>query len=230
LSDFRERLLLTVAPRVGYAYIRLLKATMRVEYRGRERMEEARRDAGAFILAFWHSRFVMMPYSYSGERITVLSSTHRDSEFLARVLVRFGFDLSKGSSTRGGASALRDIVRKVRQGFDVGITPDGPKGPRRRVKAGLVATAKITGLPILPVTFSAAPARRLGSWDRTLLPWPFSRGIFVYGDPIRVPRDARDPEMESLRLRLEEDLDRMTDRLDEETGVGPEEPRPQVRP
>mgnify|MGYP001126130148 CR=1 FL=1 len=225
-----DRLLLAVAPRAGHGYIRVLRATMRLEYRGREHLEAARRDPGGFILAFWHSRFVMMPYAYPGERITVLSSSHRDSELLARILVRFGFDLSKGSSTRGGAAGLLDIVRKVRRGYDVGITPDGPKGPRRRVKPGLVATARLTGLPIVPVTFSAAPARRLRSWDRTLLPRPFARGIFVYGEPVRVPRDAGDEDRERARRRVEEDLDRLTDRLDEETGIGPEDPRPEEAP
>ncbi len=231
MRERSDRLLLAVAPRVGYAYIRLLRGTMRLAYRGREHLEAARRDPGGFILAFWHSRFVMMPFAYPpGGRITVLSSTHRDSELLARILVRFGFDLSKGSSTRGGAAGLLDIVRKVRQGFDVGITPDGPKGPRRRVKPGLVATARLTGLPIVPVTFSAAPAGRLRSWDRTLLPRPFSRGIFVYGEPVRVARDAGDEEQERARRRVEEDLDRLTDLLDEETGIGPEDPRPEEAP
>lgn len=225
MSELSDRLLLAVAPRVGYAYVRLLHATMRLDYRGGQHLEAARRDPGHFILAFWHSRFVMMPYSYPGDRITVLSSTHRDSELLARILRRFGYDLSKGSSTHGGAAALRDIVRKVQQGYDVGMTPDGPTGPRRRVKAGVVATARLTGLPIVPVSFSAAPARRLRSWDRTLVPRPFGRGLFVYDEPIRVPRDLDDADQERYRLRLETTLDRLTDALDAEVGIPSEEPR-----
>ncbi len=228
MDAFRERLLLALAPRAGHAYIRLLHVTMRLTYRGRESLEEARRDPGRYILAFWHSRFVMMPYSYPGSRITVLSSRHRDSELLARILIRFGFDLSKGSSTHGGSEALRDIVRKARTGYDVGFTPDGPRGPRRRVKVGVIAAARLTGLPIIPVSFSAAPARRLRTWDRTLLPSPFARGIYLYGPPIRVPRETDDAEQERFRLRLENELDRMTDRLDVETGIGPEDPREPV--
>jgi hypothetical protein len=222
----RDRLSLAVVPRIGYAYIRLLHATMRIEFRGRESLEEARRDPGQFILAFWHSRFVMMPFSYPGSRITVLSSRHRDSEMLARILLRLGVDLSKGSSTRGGALGLMEILHKVKRGYDVGMTPDGPKGPRRRVKPGVIAAARLAGLPIVPVAFSSAGAIRLKSWDRTLVPRPFSRGVFLYGSPIRVPRDAGADEEECSRLRLESDLDRLTDALDVELGVGPEEPRP----
>jgi lysophospholipid acyltransferase (LPLAT)-like uncharacterized protein len=211
---------------VGFAYIRLLHATMRLEYRGKEHLDAARRSPGQYILAFWHSRFVMMPYAYTGDRITVLSSRHRDSEMLARILLRFGLDLSKGSSSRGGAAGLLEILRKVKRGYDVGMTPDGPKGPRRRVKAGVVAAARLSGLPIVPVTFCAAPARRLRSWDRTLVPRPYARGVFVYGEPIAVPRETEGDDDETYRLRLEADLDRLTDALDEELGIGPEEPRP----
>src|SRR5512134_529704 len=123
MSPLKESILLAVAPRVAYAYIRILRASMRLEWRGGERLDALRRDGGQVILAFWHSRLLMMPYVYPGGRITVLSSRHRDSEMLARVLVRLGLDVSKGSSTEGGAAGLRDVLRKTRAGYDVGFTP-----------------------------------------------------------------------------------------------------------
>lgn len=221
-----ERILLAVAPRLAYAYIRLLRASMRLEWRGRERLDALRQDGGRFILAFWHSRLVMMPYVYPGGKITVLSSRHRDSEMLARVLIRLGLDLSKGSSTSGGAAGLRDILRKTRAGYDVAFTPDGPKGPPRVVKAGVIAAARFSGLPILPVAFSASPAWRLRSWDRTLLPRPFARGLYLYGEPLLVPRGAEGPEQDALALTLARTLDALTDAADRETGIGPEEERP----
>lgn len=226
MNPVSERLLLAVAPRIGYRYIRLLHATMRLEYRGREHLDDARRDPGQFILAFWHSRFLMMPYSYPGEKITVLVSRHRDAELIARILERFGHDVTKGSSTRGGAAGLLEILRKVKRGCDVGITPDGPKGPRRRVKPGVIGVARLSGLPIVPVAFSASRGRRLNSWDRTLLPRPFSRGVFVYGEPIRVPRESGEDGEEPFRLLLESEMERLTDDLDRELGIGAEEPRP----
>jgi lysophospholipid acyltransferase (LPLAT)-like uncharacterized protein len=219
----KEFLAMQVAPWLGYWFIRLLHTCMRIEYRGQERLQAARRESGNYILAFWHSRFLMMPYVYPDSRIVVLASSHRDSRMLGNVLTRFGLVRVEGSSTRGGTAGLRKLLRKVREGYDVGITPDGPKGPRRVVKEGVVATARFTGLPIIPVTFSAHPGRRLKSWDRTLIPRLFTRGLFVIGEPLRIPRDADDEAMEVYRLDLESALNRLTDQADRETGIGPEE-------
>jgi lysophospholipid acyltransferase (LPLAT)-like uncharacterized protein len=201
---------------------------MRIEAQGAERLAEARRDPGKYILCFWHSRFVLMPYCYPGPRIVVLSSKHRDAEALVRILRMFGIENARGSTTSGGATGMRQILRKVREGCDVGITPDGPRGPRRRVQPGVAAIARVTGLPIIPVTFSASPSRRLGSWDRTLIPKLFSKGLFVYGDPVVVPRNADDRTLEAKRLELERELDRITDLADDAMGLGREDARSPV--
>jgi lysophospholipid acyltransferase (LPLAT)-like uncharacterized protein len=223
--DVRTSLRLAIVPRVGYAYVRLVHATMRIEWRDRDALERARRTAGRYILAFWHSRFVMMPYAYPGSRMVVMSSRHPDSLLLARVLERFGIEHAWGSSTAGGSQGMRQLLRHVRDGCDAGFTPDGPRGPRRRVKPGVVAAAKLSGLPIVPVTFAARPAKRLGSWDRTLLPLPFARGLFAYGEPIAVDRRADDAALDRAARRLEAELDRLTDDADRAIGFPVEEPR-----
>ena len=170
----------------------------------------------------------MMPYVYSGPRIVVMSSRHRDSRMLAEVLRRFGIEQAWGSTTTGAVPAIRDVLRRVRTGCDVGITPDGPRGPRRRAKPGMVAIARMTGLPVIPVTFSALPARRLGSWDHTLVPYPFSRGIFVYGEPVIVPRDLDESGQERMRMAIEAEIDRLTDATDTRIGLAVEDRRPPV--
>jgi lysophospholipid acyltransferase (LPLAT)-like uncharacterized protein len=220
--------LLNVAPHIAHAYIRLLHATMKIEARGAEALAASRRDPGHYVLCFWHSRFVLMPYCYPGPRIVVLSSNHRDAEALVRILRKFGIEQARGSSTSGGATGMRQILRKVQEGCDVGLTPDGPRGPRRRVQPGVVAVGRFTGLPIIPVTFSASSARRLRSWDRTLLPKFFSRGLFVYGNPVSVPRDADPAVLEQKRLELESELDRITDEADDAMGLPREDPRAPV--
>jgi lysophospholipid acyltransferase (LPLAT)-like uncharacterized protein len=220
-----DRLAGFLAPRVGYWYIRLLHATMRLEYRGRETLDRARQESERYILAFWHSRFAMMPYCYPDQRIAVVISRHRDARLLAEILMRFGYDMAWGSSTRGGVAALREVVRKMKDGYDSAFTPDGPRGPRRRVQAGVIVAARLSGKPIIPVAFSARPARRLRSWDRTLVPYPFSKGLYLYGAPMRVARKADEEEQERFRASLEDELDRLTDRADEQVGLPLEEPR-----
>ena len=116
-------------------------------------------------------------------------------------------------------------MRRIREGNDLVLTPDGPRGPRRRCQAGVVATARLSGKPIIPVAFSARPARRLDSWDRTLVPWPFGRGLYLYGEPLVVARDASKQEQERLRVALEVELNRLTDQADAEVGTPPEEIR-----
>ncbi len=225
MSSPGEKLLSAVVPRLGYAYIRLLQLTMKLDYRNREVLERIHAAGGRYILAFWHSRFVMMPYAHPGGRLVVLTSRHRDALMLVRILERFGLEIALGSSTEGGAAGLRALLRKVAEGCDVGFTPDGPRGPRRRAKPGVVAAARLSGLPIVPVAFAARPARRLRSWDRTLLPWPGGRGLFVYGEPIRVPRRTDEDESRRVLARVEAALDDVTDRADRAVGIATEEPR-----
>lgn len=228
MSFWRDRLVPAVAPRAAHAYILLLRATMRLRFDNRESLRRARREFGHYILAFWHSRFVMMPYVCLDRRMVALISRSRDSRMLGLILRQLGFTLAFGSSSVGGAGGLRGVLRKVREGYDVAITPDGPRGPRRRAKPGVIATARLTGLPIVPVGFSACPARRLGSWDRTLLPYPFSRGLYVCGEALRVARDADAAERERLRAALEAEIDRLTDLADRRVGLGVEGVRPPV--
>ena len=209
-----ERLTLAVIPKLAAWWIRLLHATLRVRHVGREPLDALEARGDRYIHAFWHGRLLMMPYSYRGDRITVLISQHRDGEYISRTLQRLGFHTTRGSTTRGGVRGLRAAVRRIRQGFDLGITPDGPRGPRHRVQAGVVEAARLSGAPIVPVTFSAHPARRAGSWDRFLVPWPFARALFLYGEPVVVPRRATAEAREEMRRKLEEELTELTERAD----------------
>jgi lysophospholipid acyltransferase (LPLAT)-like uncharacterized protein len=144
-----------------------------------------------------------MRYAYPGRRISVLISRHRDGEMIARTLSCFGIHSTRGSSTSGGAAALREIVRRIEQGWDAAFTPDGPRGPRHVVQPGVIESARLSGAKIVPVSFAAHPAWQMGSWDRFLVPKPFGRGLFLYGDPFSVPRDARGADLEGARRELE---------------------------
>jgi len=194
--------------------IRLLRWTSRVEYHGRDVLDGLREDGGRVLLAFWHEQLLLMPYVYPGPRITVMVSKHQDGEWIARTVERFGIHSTRGSSTRGGTSALRALVRRVRAGWDGAFTPDGPRGPRRKAQPGVILAARLCGAPILPVALGCSRARRLASWDRFLLPLPFGKVAYVYGEPLRVPPTAGEGEIERLSRELETALNELSNRAE----------------
>ncbi len=184
--------------------IRLLRATCRLHHHGDEGMRRRESANERFVLAFWHRHLLFMPYSYRGRQISVLQSLHRDGQRMAQVIRRFGAGSVPGSSTRGGAAGLRGLLRRVKEGHDLGFTPDGPKGPAGEVKLGVVQAAAMAGVPIQPVALAASRAKRLRSWDRLVIPLPFARVDFVYGELLWVDREA---ELEPAALELKRRLD-----------------------
>ena len=209
-----ESLKFSIVPRLAAIWIRLTRATMRIRRENPGPLNDLSRSGKPFIIAFWHGRLFLMPYAYPGKRVTILISEHRDGEYISRTMESFGFQTARGSTTRGGAVGLREILRALKQGRDAAFTPDGPRGPRETVQPGVIAAARLSGVPILPVAFSCSKKKLLNSWDRFLVPLPFSRGLFLYGSPIRVKRDASPAEQEEARSLLEAELRRVTSEAD----------------
>ncbi|MGB0909419.1 MAG: lysophospholipid acyltransferase family protein [Nitrospirales bacterium] len=143
---------LNLVPPLGARLIQGLGRTLHITKLGEASVQELYQKGQSIIFAFWHGRQLMMPLVYQGKRAYILISQHRDGELIHRIIARFGFHSVRGSTTRGGNSALRQLIRYGRQGADLVVTPDGPKGPRASVQEGVVYLAKMTGLPIVPVT------------------------------------------------------------------------------
>lgn len=212
---------------LGSLYIRFVHATGRWRVVNGELAERLWDEDKPFILAFWHGRILMMPKSWrSSVPIHMLISQHRDGQLIARTVSHFGIETVAGSTTRGGSAALRAMLKFLKSGRCVGITPDGPKGPRMRASNGIVNVAKLAGVPILCATFSTRRRRLLGSWDRFAVALPFSAGVFVWADPITVPRDASDEELNRLRLAVEDRLNTITAEADRLMGVPCPDPDP----
>jgi len=215
-------------------YIRLLRLTGRWHNEGEEIANRLFAEGRPLILAFWHGRLLMMPFAWRHRKhVHVLISGHRDGRLIAGAMAQFGIPTVTGSTRRGGAGAILKLSRVLQDGGVVAITPDGPRGPRMRASAGIVHLARITGATILPMTYAARPSRRLSSWDRFVLPFPFSRGVFLWGAPVTVAADADDETQEEARRALEEQLTALTDRADAELGVPRTEPAasiPEFRP
>ncbi len=206
-----HRLAYALAPPVGVACMRLLASSLRPQHRGREHPEACWAQGERVIVAFWHAQLLMMPFVYPGRPTAILISQHRDGEYIARLAARLGFQVVRGSATRGGARAFRELIGALRGGRNVAITPDGPKGPRRQVKSGVVELARLSGMPILPVAFAAGRARVLGrSWDQFFVPVPGSPAAYVWGEPIRVPAGTDREGLAKYRQVLADRLDALT--------------------
>lgn len=204
-----------LVPRLAQGVLSLLYRSLRLRVVGLERLRAVMCADQPFVFCLWHERIVLAPLIYNrhrpaGRRVCLMVSLSSDGELAARVLPSMGVEIVRGSADagevrKGGSKALRDIVRLVRGGLDVAFFPDGPHGPPLEVKHGVLAMARITGAPVLPVSWDARWGRRLGSWDRMVVPLPFSRVDVHVGEPVRLDPGSRDAESaEVLKQRLDE--------------------------
>ncbi|MCA0200802.1 MAG: lysophospholipid acyltransferase family protein [Proteobacteria bacterium] len=201
------------------AHIGLVRRTTRWKTVGEAAARGAWAGEKPVIVAFWHNRLAMMPYCWPSARpFHMLISSHPDGQLIARTVKHFGIETVAGSSTRGGSEALRSLVRLIKSGVSVGITPDGPRGPRMRASDGAIALARLSGASIVPAAVSVSRRVVLGSWDRLIVALPFGEGAMVWGDPITVT-NGDDPD--ALRARLEADLTRVSAQADEMVGHAP---------
>ena len=211
-----DRVLVGLVAFLGPALIRLLGRTWRATIVGDDVMERVHACGGAAIYAFWHGQLLALEYLYRDRGIHVLSSWHRDGEMSARLMAALGFGVVRGSTSRGSARGLLGMLAKSREGFDLAITPDGPRGPAGSVERGIFFLSEKSESPIVPLGVAARPAKRLSSWDRFLVPLPFSRVSVVFGEPINP--DARVPFDEKART-LKEELGRLAVRAEELVGI-----------
>lgn len=224
---FSSNAIRRIASSLGTLYIRIVYATNRWTVI-RSDIPTSFWDQGKpFILALWHNRLLVMPKSWSTDKkFHMLISQHRDGLLVAQVVENLGLNTIAGSSNKGGAAALKRMVSALKAGEYVGITPDGPRGPRMRASDGVIAVARLSGAPIIPAAYSVSRRRVLKSWDRFILAWPFGRGVFVWGEPIDVPRDADDLTQEECRQRVEQALINITTEADALVGWEAIEPAP----
>lgn len=204
------RVLTVVAPVIFSGALRLLSKTVRLTYVNADELFRRWEAGEQVIVAFWHNRAVMMPIAYRGKKLCILNSQHRDGEIATRALARWGIHSVRGSATRGGVGGFMQQVNAYRRGYDLAVVPDGPRGPRYVVKPGVIHLARATHTPIIPVTYAASRTRRLRSWDRLIIPLPFSRVLFMAGQPLEVPQHADAATLETKRLELENRLNGIT--------------------
>jgi lysophospholipid acyltransferase (LPLAT)-like uncharacterized protein len=203
----KEKALLFLAEYAGSLFFRALGLTLRIRIFGKRYFHERKKGSSKRVVyALWHRHIVPLAIAFKGEGIRVMISEHRDGEMIARLVRRLGFTTERGSTTRGGVKALRALVRikKDPDEGDIAITPDGPRGPAQKAQSGAVFLASKTGFPLVPGGVACDRAWTLNTWDRFLIPKPFSRIVIVVGNEIRVGENLDDREVGEMTALLEE--------------------------
>lgn len=207
-------MLRALIPYLAYSYVTFVGWTTRLRWRGVEHRESLRRAGRRHILAFWHQRQVFFTWSHRDDPTDVLVSKSKDGELIARTMELSRIGACRGSSSRGGAAAAREMMASIAAGRDLGITPDGPRGPAREVKDGVLFLAQKLSIPIVPIT--NALSRRLQlerAWDKFQVPLPFGRAAVFIGAPIEVKPDD---DLAAKAAELKTALDDLTEAAERE--------------
>ena len=215
----RSELVRRIACWVTHCYIRFVYLTNRWSVEGGEWPRRLTGEGRTFIVAFWHGRLLMMPPAWHQlASFHMLISAHRDGRIIAGAMTYFGIDTIAGSTSRGGSSALRAMLKRLKEGDCVGITPDGPRGPAMTVSTGTVNIARLARVPILPLTYATSRRRVLATWDRFHLALPFGHGVYLWGEPIEIANELDEAGLERARHLVETRMVEMVRNADRRFG------------
>ncbi|MGC1647675.1 MAG: lysophospholipid acyltransferase family protein [Candidatus Sulfotelmatobacter sp.] len=206
--SLRQRIVLRIIIFLGHSIIRLIGPTLRISVFYEEGAQQTL-DQRPLIASFWHSCMIPATYIFRDMGIRVMSSDSYDGQYMGRIIHKFGFVAVKGSSSRNAVRALLGLRRALEEGWTVAFTLDGPRGPRRKVKPGPVALARSSGLAMTMFHAAVDKAWVLNSWDRLMIPKPFSRVLVYFGKLIPVPKVATDEDLERYAGELQASMDRV---------------------
>ncbi len=197
---------------VGPIIIKLLGRTWRVSLDGEDELSRHRQKGVKILYAFWHNRILPLAYVYRNRGVRIMISEHSDGELIARIVDRMGYNPVRGSTTKGGMKAARELILD-NSPYDLAITPDGPKGPRQIAQTGAAYIASRGGHALTPIAVSASSAWKLNSWDRFLIPKPFCRLDIAVGEPIFIDKYAKADQLNQSTQYLQNQLNDLTESL-----------------
>jgi lysophospholipid acyltransferase (LPLAT)-like uncharacterized protein len=209
----RDPRMIAIAGWVGSRLVHALASTLRMDYRSLGRVPVdpfAAPRSGHFIYALWHENFLIPISRFGNPRIAALVSSHADGQILGSLIRSSGMHVIRGSTSRGGVAAVRQLLRDHLDYQHLAVTPDGPRGPRRRVQPGIIYLASRTGMQIVPVGVGFQNPWRVNSWDTLAVPRPFSRVRCLFGEPLRIPPDVRLDALSASLEHVQDELDRIT--------------------
>lgn len=218
-----ERIKTAVISFLGFWVMRLISATLRWQVIEAHSLESLRSAGKQLILAFWHGRIFASTYYFRNRGIIVMTSRNRDGEYIARVIERFGYKAARGSSSRGSHAATIECLRGMKNGKDIGLTIDGPRGPRYVAKPGAAYLARKSGNPVIPFNISLERKWMMKSWDHFQIPKPFSRAVFIAAAPIYVDGKASPDEIEAAEQKIQQSLGELVVRGDTWWGGRPDQ-------
>jgi lysophospholipid acyltransferase (LPLAT)-like uncharacterized protein len=201
---------------LGSLIIQLICSSLRFKVEDASGLVERADTSDPVIFAFWHNRMFLMPWAcrklFPNRSVVCLASASQDGEMIARVLERFGLGSVRGSSSRRGREAFRELTENLKEGFDVAITPDGPRGPCYKAQIGVVGLAALSGCSLIPLSFVVSKKIQLRSWDKFIIPLPFSSCCLRFGKPMYLPQNIEETSLEKARSDLEARLNQLGER------------------
>ena len=203
---------------LGPLLIRTIGMLCRYKVEGEEHLLNAQKEGGA-ILVVWHGRIQLPLHHLRNRKVVALVSRSWDGEIITRIMKRLGFQLHRGSPREGSSEGFKDMLRTLRSGKLVAITPDGPTGPRHSLHDGVVHLARLSGSPIVPISFAAAPSWRVKSWDRHMIPKPFSKGLIMFHESFRLPRKIEAAKLGKYRDQIVQRMVAVEREVDRRMGI-----------
>ena len=196
---------------IFYFITKLISRSIRWEYFEQSKKSKIFDNRHKYIFCCWHNKLFLGPHLLPRNRIiNALQSSHSDGMVTSVAFKYLGMNVILGSSKKGGMQAFRKMVKCIQLGQSIAITPDGPKGPKEKVKDGIIKLAQITDTSIIPLVWATNKFKLINSWDNFVLPYPFSKGVYSFGKPINVKKRINEEELEFVRQNLENEIKRLT--------------------
>jgi lysophospholipid acyltransferase (LPLAT)-like uncharacterized protein len=207
IKKFASGLKIKILATLGYWVLCSIGKTLRWQIENWENLESVYKNRKRLILAFWHGRIFATSYYFRKRGIVVLTSQHRDGDYIAEIIQNLGYGVARGSSSKGSHGATKEALRSLQQGKDVGFAIDGPRGPRYRTKPGAIYLAWKTGNPVVPFHVAVEKKWVMKSWDHFQIPKPFSRALLIIGNPIYVNSESNRDSIDDHERELQSVLD-----------------------
>lgn len=217
ITSWKKRILHWLITRILVVLIRVTGSSTRVQRLNYEVLKSILEEYGSVIVATWHQNIYFSIWLLRKEDLTALISSSDDGEAIYDVFDHYGYQAVRGSSTRGGIPALKQLIKLLKDKTSVAITPDGPLGPPEKIQSGVILLAKYSGVPIIPWHYEADHQWNLNSWDRHKIPKPFSKIIEAFGEPFHVPKNLLPEDVPVFCEKLEKIMKELAQKTTEET-------------